>query len=344
MANSNYLQRIIMIKKILPGHGSGGKLMSEIIHNVIRSALGEDVQLDDSALLDMHGEKIAFTTDTFTITPIFFPGGDIGKLAVSGTVNDLSVMGAVPMYMSCALILEEGFEIDSLQKILSSMKSEADYAEIKIVTGDTKVVPQKKGDKIYINTTGMGIIEQKPQRREIEPGDKIIINGTIGDHGISVMALRNNLSFSKGLESDCTSLNHLIKKITDVYPGSIKFMRDPTRGGIASVLNEIVKGKKFGARLHSMEKLPIKDEVKGVSEILGIDPLYAANEGKVIMIVRSRDADSIIREMKDIKEGINAGIIGEISNEFPARACIDTAVGGQRILPLLIEEQLPRIC
>lgn len=333
-----------MSNKIMPGHGSGGKLMNEMIEKVIRGTLGSDVQLDDSALLDIDGKKIVFTTDTFTITPIFFPSSDIGRLAVNGTVNDLAVMGATPLFISCALILEQGFEIDQMRKILESMKSAADYAKVKIVTGDTKVVEQGKGDKIYINTSGIGIVDKNIQRRDIQPGDKIIINGSIGDHGISVIAERNKLSFSKGLVSDCAALNHMISDITAAYPDSIKFMRDATRGGVASVLNEIVKNKSLSAGLLPEEELPLKDEVKGVSEILGIDPLYVANEGKVIIIAKAEDVDSIIRIMKKTNEGKDAQVIGEISNDFPGKAYINTAIGGKRILPLLIEEQLPRIC
>jgi hydrogenase expression/formation protein HypE len=333
-----------MNNKILPGHGSGGKMMNEMIEKIIRSSLGNDVQIDDSAILNIGDKQIAFTTDSYTITPIIFPGGNIGKLSVSGTINDLSVMGAVPLFISCSLILEEGFEIETMRVILNSMKAEADYAGVKIVTGDTKVVPQKKGDKIYINTAGIGIIEKKIQRRNIEPGDKIIINGTIGDHGIAIMALRNDLSFSKGLESDCASLNHLIHNIISAFSESIKFMRDPTRGGVASVLNEIVKNQNFGARLYSENELPIKNEVKSVSSILGIDPLYSANEGKVIIIANNKDSKEILKIMRDFKEGKDACVIGEISDEFPGKAFLDTAVGSKRLLPLLSEEQLPRIC
>ena len=333
-----------MEKKILPGHGSGGRLMNELIEKVIKETLGNDVQLDDSAVLSIGNKRVAFTTDTFTITPLFFPGGDIGKLAVSGTVNDLSVMGAVPTYISCAMILEEGFETEDVRNILESMRAEADYADVKIVTGDTKVVPRNKSDKIFINTTGIGIINQEIPRRKIDAGDKIIINGTIGDHGIAIMALRNNLSFTKGLASDCASLNHLIQKIISSYPDSIKFMRDPTRGGVASVLNEITKKMPFGAKLFAEQNLPIKDEVKGVCGILGIDPLYSANEGKVIVIARSKDAEGIVGLMRETNEGREAKVIGEITEEYPGKAYIAATIGGSRLLPLLSEEQLPRIC
>lgn len=333
-----------MENKIMPGHGSGGKLMNDMIEKVIRASLGDTVQMDDSALLKIGDTTIAFTTDTFTITPVFFPGGDIGSLAVNGTVNDLAVMGAEPVYMSCALILEEGFDMDEMRDVLESMGAQAKYAGVEIVTGDTKVVPRNKGDKIYINTTGIGIIRNKAARREIRPGDKIIINGTIGDHGTAVMAERNKLSFSKGLISDCAPLNRMISGITGDYGQGIKFMRDPTRGGVASVLNEIVRHAQYGAKLYPVETLPVKAEVKGVSEILGIDPLYIANEGKVIIISETDMAESIVNKMKTFKEGTDACIIGEITEEFPGRAYIDTAAGGRRILPLLTEEQLPRIC
>jgi hydrogenase expression/formation protein HypE len=333
-----------MSDKISSGHGSGGKLMNEMIENVIKKTLGPDsIQLDDSAILTIGTEKICFTTDNFTISPVFFPGGDIGKLAVNGTVNDLAVMGAKPLYLSCAIILEEGLDITDLIKILKSMKEAADYAGVQIVTGDTKVVQKGNADKIFINTTGIGILESGIQRQPVEPGDAIIINGNIGDHGVAVMAERNRLSFTRGLLSDCAPLNHLIGKIIKGCPGSIRFMRDPTRGGVASVLNEIVKNKSYSAKLYE-DKLPVRDEVKGVCELLGIDPLYVANEGKVLIIAKKDSAEEIVRIMKSEEEGKCAAIIGEITDEFPGKAYLETPIGGKRIIPLLIEEQLPRIC
>jgi hydrogenase expression/formation protein HypE len=334
----------MMEAKILPGHGSGGKLMNDMIDKTIREILGRDsIQLDDSAVLDIGGVKLAFTTDTFTVTPVFFPGGDIGALAVNGTVNDLAVMGAKPLYISCALLLEEGLDVDEFRRILASMKAAADSAGVAVVTGDTKVLPKGKGDKIFINTTGIGIFEREIQRRPIEKGDRILINGSIGDHGIAVMAERNNLSFSRGLESDCAPLYHLIRGVAEKFPSSIKFMRDPTRGGVASVLNEVVKGKAFGIRLDE-RRLPVRDEVRGVCEILGIDPLYAANEGKVVIIARGNDSEGIVAAMREFREGAGSAVIGEVTGEFPGKAYIETEIGGKRILPLLIEEQLPRIC
>lgn len=333
-----------MQDKILLGHGSGGQLMNNLINGLIKETFGPDsLQLDDSAILTIAGQKLAFTTDTFTITPIFFPGGNIGELAINGTVNDLAVMGATPKYISSAFILEEGFEISQLKEVVMSMKGAADYAGVKIVTGDTKVVEKGKADKIFINTSGIGVMEYPLQRRDIEEGDIIIINGSIADHGISVMAERNGLSFSKGLLSDCAPLNHVIAAAVKACPDGIKFMRDATRGGVASVLNEVVQTTPFSAKLWE-EKLPVRDEVKGVCDILGIDPLYAANEGKVLLIVKKKDAEKVLASMKRIKEGENAVVIGEITSQYPGKVFVETAIGGKRLLSLLIEEQLPRIC
>ncbi len=329
---------------ISPAHGSGGKLMNELINVTIREILGpQSIQLDDSAVLPVEGKELAFTTDSFTITPILFPGGNIGSLAINGTVNDLAVMGAVPKYISCALILEEGFDINTLKEILIAMKEAADYAGVSIVTGDTKVIQKGKADQIFINTSGIGFFKTRLQRRPIQKGDKIIINGTIGDHGIAIMAERNNLSFSDRLESDCAPMNHLIAHILKKYPDSIKFMRDATRGGVASVLNEITTRSEFSACLEE-ELLPVKNEVTGFCEILGIDPLYAANEGKIVIIAQPDHADGIVAAMHEIREGKQACIIGEITDEFPGKAYMRTYIGGTRILPLLIDEQLPRIC
>jgi len=332
------------MKKILPGHGSGGKLMNDMISGMIKEILGKDsIQIDDSAVLDINSGKIAFTTDSYTVTPIFFPGGDIGKLAVNGTVNDLAVMGAVPKYLSCSLILEEGFDFDSFEKILISMKESAEAAGVKIVTGDTKVVPNGKGDKIYINTSGIGVFEKEVQRRNIQKGDKIIVSGTLGDHGITIMSLRNDLRFSSDLKSDCAPLNGMIRTVTGKYPGSIKFMRDATRGGLASVLNEITAGRDFSAGIIE-DSVPVSEEVKGICSLLGLDPLYVANEGKVVIIAAPEDADGIVEVLKQNEYGKKSAIIGEIDSLYPGKVYIETFIGGKRLLPLMIEEQLPRIC
>jgi hydrogenase expression/formation protein HypE len=333
-----------MNDRILMGHGSGGKLMFELITNTIGEILGSgSVQMDDSAILVPGSEKIAFTTDTYTITPLFFPGGDIGTLAVNGTVNDLAVMGATPLYLSCGLILEEGLEMALLKKVLISIKKASDAAGVRVVTGDTKVVEKGSADKLFVNTSGIGVLEHPVPRKKLEVGDQIIINGTIGDHGISVMAQRSGLSFTRGLISDCAPLHRLIAEVMREFPGSVKFMRDATRGGVASVMNEIIQKKPFGAVLYE-ERFPLKDEVKGVCEILGIDPLYAANEGKVIMIVNKEAAAGILPLMKKNRYGKKAAVIGEIIDQYRGMVFVETLVKGRRMLPLLIEDQLPRIC
>ncbi|MDF2952913.1 MAG: Carbamoyl dehydratase HypE [Thermodesulfobacterium sp.] len=331
-----------MSQKILLSHGSGGKLMNEFINEIIREILGpQAIQLDDSAVLKVNSQ-IAFTTDSFTVDPIFFPGGDIGKLAVNGTVNDLAVMGAEPLYLSCALILEEGLELDVLKKILFSMREAAEYAGVKIVTGDTKVVESGKVDKIFINTAGIGIFKKKLQRGLIKPDDKVIINGSIGEHGIAVIAKRNNIGV-ENLVSDCAPLNHLIKKIIDICPEGIKFMRDATRGGLAAILNEIVQDKKFSIKLYE-ERIPVKEEVRGICELLGLDPLYVANEGKVVVIVAPECAKEVLLAMKEVKEGKEAVVIGEVTEEFPGSVYLETVIGSKRPVPMPIGEQLPRIC
>ena len=325
-----------MQETILPGHGSGGKLMNQLIRKVIKETLDSGgLQLDDSAVLPMEGEKIVFTTDSYTITPIFFPGGSIGDLAINGTVNDLAVMGAIPRYLSCGLILEEGLPLSDLKRVLE--------AGVKIVTGDTKVVEKGKGDKVFINTSGIGVLIQPLQRQDIQVGDKIIVNGTLGDHGIAVMAERNGLTFTEGLQTDCAPLNLLIQPLMSSFPGKIRFMRDATRGGAASVLNEIVEDQPFSVRLIESD-IPVKDEVLGVCEILGIEPMYAANEGKIVIVVDPLVADAMIRRMRELPYGKDAAIIGEVTGEFEGVVFMQTPVGGRRMLPLLIEDQLPRIC
>ncbi|HOP62887.1 MAG TPA: hydrogenase expression/formation protein HypE [Spirochaetota bacterium] len=332
------------MKKILPGHGSGGKLMNDMISGLIKEVLGKDsIQIDDSAVLELDAARIAFTTDSYTVTPIFFPGGDIGRLAVNGTVNDLAVMGAVPQYLSCALILEEGFEFDEFEKILRSMKDAADSAGVKIVTGDTKVVPNGKGDRIYINTSGIGVFKNRIQRGKLQEGDKIILSGTAGDHGITIMSLRNNLNFSSALKSDCAPLNGMIDNVTGKFPESIKFIRDATRGGVASVLNEITSEEDFSVKLIE-DQIPVSEEVKGICAILGLDPLYVANEGKIIIISEPDAAEGIVAELKKSEYGRDAAVIGEIDSVYPGKVYVETYIGGKRLLPLLVEEQLPRIC
>lgn len=318
--------------------------MNELIHDVICPGINQDqLQLDDAALLSLDGGKVAFTTDSYTITPLFFPGGDIGKLAINGTVNDLAVMGAEARYISCSLIIEEGFSLNSLKDILKSMNQAAGIAGVSIVTGDTKVVEKGKADKLFINTAGIGVLSRPPLRQKIQVGDKIIVNGTIGDHGIAIMAHRNGFAAESGLCSDCAPLNGLIKSVMKQFHSEIKFVRDATRGGIVSVLNEIVSQRPFCARIME-ENLPVREEVRGVCELLGVDPLYAANEGKIVLVVKKERADDIIGRMKKMQYGSEAAVIGEISADFEGKVYLETLIGGKRMLQLGLEEQLPRIC
>ncbi len=299
--------------------------------------------LDDSAIIDIDGQKIAFTTDTYVVKPLFFPGGDIGKLAVCGTVNDIAVMGARPLWISCALVIEEGLDYEILEKVIASMKRTATAAGIQIVTGDTKVVESGNCDGLFINTSGVGVIEAEPLRCEnIAVGDKIIINGGLGEHGIAVLSARSDLGLKSAIKSDCATLNFFIEEILDCSEG-IKFMRDPTRGGLATTLNEIVEEKPFGIMLEQ-QKIPIKNTVKGTCELLGFDPLYLSNEGKVVTVAASEDAARILESMRKHILGKDSEIIGEVTSRHTGKVYIKTLSGGTRIIDMLEGEQLPRIC
>lgn len=334
--------------RILLGHGSGGKLSHDLIkdlfvryfHNPLLEKQG------DSAVLDLDIGLISFTTDSFVVDPIFFPGGDIGKLAVCGTVNDLAVSGAVPKYISAGFIIEEGFPLEDLEKIVRSMAKEAEKAGVQIVTGDTKVVDREKCDKIFINTSGIGLLESSrrgiSEGADIRPGDRILINGSIGDHGISVMAARKELSIRGEIVSDCTPLNHIIHQILRASD-KVRFMRDPTRGGVATVLAELAAGKGYGIKVRE-SSLPVNHRVRAFCELLGFDPMYVANEGKVLVIVDGDDADRVLEAMRSVPEGNSSCIIGEITSEYPGKAWMETQIGGKRILDMLAGEQLPRIC
>jgi hydrogenase expression/formation protein HypE len=335
-------------EKILLGHGSGGELSHELISELFVKYFSNPI-LDnqgDSALLEIVEKNISFTTDSFVVDPVFFPGGNIGKLAIAGTVNDLAVSGALPKYLSCGFILEEGLLFSDLEKIVKTMAEEAEKAGVKIVTGDTKVVDKGKCDKVFINTTGIGILEEKyssiSSGHNIKVGDKIIINGSIGDHGMAIMAKRNDLNLTSDIESDCACLNHLIK---DVLDGGVdvKFMRDATRGGLSTVLNEIVKSRDFGLEIQE-EFIPVKENVRGICELLGFDPIYVANEGKVVMVVPEEQADKTIEIIKKSPFGEDASVIGEITEAHPGKGWMLTSIGGKRIIDMLAGEQLPRIC
>lgn len=331
--------------KILLAHGSGGRLTHDLITKHLVQSLSNPLlnKLDDAAVFESKG-KTAFTTDSYVVNPIFFPGGNIGKLAVCGTVNDLSVMGAVPKYLSLAFIIEEGLDISALEEIIKSIAAAAKEAGVEIVTGDTKVVNTGKADKIFINTAGVGFI---PEGLDISganarPGDAVIVSGTMGDHGIAIMAQREGLNFKTAVESDCAPLNGLITDMLKVCP-RIHVMRDPTRGGLATTLNEIAGQSQVGIELNE-ESIPVKPAVGGACEALGLDPLYVANEGKIIVIMPEKDAPAVLSAMKAHPYGKDSAIIGRVISPNPGRVSIRTPLGALRILDMQSGELLPRIC
>jgi hydrogenase expression/formation protein HypE len=331
---------------ILLAHGSGGSLTSKLIQEIFIKSFDNDLlaKEHDGAVFNLNGMKFAFTTDSFVVNPIFFPGGNIGELAVYGTVNDLAMCGAKPVYLSASFILEEGFDIKSLEIITESMKSAADKCNVQIVTGDTKVVERGKGDKIFINTSGIGIV---PDYVDLSPsnvkvGDKIILSGTIADHGIAVLSARENLSFESEIKSDTAPLYDLVEKILSVTK-NIHVLRDPTRGGLATTLNEISSKAYAGIQINQ-DKIKIKNEVKAACELLGLDPHYIANEGKLVCFVVPEDADKLLAEMRNHPLGKDSGIIGEVTDEFKSKVILKTTIGTKRILDLHTIEQLPRIC
>ncbi len=336
------------LKNIMLGHGSGGKLSHDLIDSLFAYHFKNEIldQQSDSAIIELNGDKLAYTTDSFVVDPIFFPGGNIGNLAIAGTVNDLAVSGAIPQYISVGFIIEEGFPFSDLEKIVVSMAEDAAEAGVKIVTGDTKVVDKGKCDKVFINTSGIGVLKDSyihiSSGKNITPGDKIIINGSIGDHGMAVMAARNELNIQTHIESDCACLNHMIAGALKESDG-IKFMRDATRGGLGTVLSELVNNGNYGISIEE-EKLTVHENVRGLCELLGFDPLYVANEGKVVMVVASEDADNVLKVLKESPFGKEASIIGEISSSYDGTAWLETNVGGKRIIDMLSGQQLPRIC
>ena len=332
--------------KILLDHGSGGrasqKLISELILKYFYNPILAD--LEDSASFSIGNKILAFSTDSYTVTPLFFPGGNIGELAINGTVNDLAMRGAKPLYLSVGFIIEEGFAISDLKKILQSMKNYAAEADVLIVTGDTKVVPKLAADKIFINTSGVGIIPKgiNISGKNARPGDKVIVSGTIADHGITILTQREGLNFDSPLKSDSAPLNSLVSEMMEVS-NNIHVLRDPTRGGVGSTLNEIASQSNVGIRLFE-DDLPIRDEVYGACELLGLDPLYLANEGKLLAFVSETDADKIVGTMRKNKYGTEAAIIGEVTKKNPGKVYLKTTIGGSRIVDMLTGEQLPRIC
>ncbi len=330
-------------KFISLGHGSGGLLTQKLIKELLLKYFTDPIlkKLEDSAELTITSKNIAFTTDSYVINPIFFPGGDIGKLSVCGTINDLAMKGAIPEYISFSLIIEEGFRFEDLEKIIISASQTAKKAKVRIVCGDTKVVEKGKADRIFITTSGIGRIKKRLSADRIKPGDKIIISGTIGDHGIAIMNQRLNLKLKANFKSDCTPLNLITNRIFNKNFG-IHFMRDPTRGGVVATLNEAIDGTNWGIVINENE-LPIKTEVRGACAILGLDPLYIANEGKFIAIVEKNDAKNFLLFIKKHPITKNAKIIGEVTDNFSG-VWLKTAIGGVRPLLKLEAEGLPRIC
>lgn len=337
-----------MSEVITMSHGNGGVLMHELISGIFFRYFQNEIinEQSDSAVVDVAGQKLAFTTDSFVVDPIFFPGGDIGKLSVCGTLNDLAVSGATPLYLSAGFILEEGFRIRELERIVKSMATEAKRAGVSIVTGDTKVVDRGKCDKIFINTSGIGIIEERnlvfSSGAMVKPGDKIILNGPPGEHGMTIMQERKLFAFKTSLKSDCTNLHPMIRKMLHAS-GRIHFMRDATRGGVATVLHEIMKKSKVGIEIDE-SLIPVNDEVSVMCELLGFDPLFVANEGKLVTIVDPADADIVLAAMHKTIPGKNAAVIGEITGTRPGRLIMKSVTGGKKLLDELRGDQLPRIC
>lgn len=338
-------------KQIVLGHGSGGKLTADLIEKIFLPAFGNPVldKLDDQAVLSIAGARLAFTTDSFVVTPIFFPGGDIGRLAVYGTVNDLAMSGARPMYLSCAFILEEGLAVEDLRRVVESMRTAAREAGVTFVTGDTKVVNRGKGDQIFITTTGIGVIDGdlNISADRARTGDKIILSGYIGDHGMAIMSQRENLEFEGAIESDCASLHGLVATMLETSSaGSRDFvhcLRDPTRGGVATTLNEIARHARVGMVLRE-QSIPVRESVRGACEILGLDPLYVANEGKLLALVDPTMADAVLQQMRQHELGRDSVIIGEVVPDHPGMVLMRTGIGGTRVLDVMFGEQLPRIC
>jgi hydrogenase expression/formation protein HypE len=334
-----------MNEKILLAHGSGSKLSHDLIDKILVPPIDNPIlaRMDDSAVFQLSG-RLAFTTDSYVVNPIFFPGGNIGRLAVCGTVNDLSMSGARPLYLSLSLIIEEGLDLDELLKVIESVRDTAAEAEVQIVTGDTKVVNRGKADRLFINTAGIGQISEglEISGSNARPGDKIILSGGIGEHGIAVMSQREGLQFNVPVASDCAPLNHLVAEMLKASR-NIHSLRDPTRGGLASTLNEFAKQSGVGIVMEE-SKIPVQDGVRGACELLGLDPLYIANEGKLVASVAAEDADRVLAAMKQNKYGAQAAIIGRVTSEHKGRVVMQTMIGASRIVDMPTGEILPRIC
>ena len=332
-------------KTIVLGHGSGGRLTAQLVRELFLPAFDNPAlrKLDDQAVLDVGTSRIALTTDSFVVTPLFFPGGDIGRLAVNGTVNDLAMSGARPLFLTAAFIMEEGLPLEDLARITQSMAAAAAEAGVSIVTGDTKVVNRGSADKLFITTAGVGLVPDgiSISASNAKPGDVIIVSGNIGDHGMAVWSKREGLEFEGAILSDTAPLNHLVDKMTQA--GEIHALRDPTRGGLATSLCEIAVSSAVGIEIHA-NSVPVKEDVKAACETLGMDPLFVANEGKLVAMVEHSSVDAVLEAMRSLPYGRDACVIGTVVEEHPGMAILTTEIGGSRILDLPFVEQLPRIC
>jgi hydrogenase expression/formation protein HypE len=332
---------------IVMGHGGGGKLGNELVEHLFLPAFRNAAleNLGDAAVLDLPSGRLAMSTDSFVVQPLFFPGGSIGELAVNGTVNDLAVSGAAPRYLSASFILEEGFPLAQLAAIVEAMAKAAATAGVQIVTGDTKVVERGHGDGCYINTAGIGTLREGIQvgPHRAQPGDAILVSGTVGDHGMAIMSVREGLEFESQIRSDCAALNGMIGEVLDAVGGAVHAMRDPTRGGLASTLNEIAQSSGVGILIEEA-RLPVKTEVQSACELLGLDPVYVANEGKVVFFVAPEAAEQVLAVLRAHPLGRDAARFGQVTSEHKRMLVARTAMGANRVIPIQIGEQLPRIC
>ncbi|MGH7266104.1 MAG: hydrogenase expression/formation protein HypE [Candidatus Rokuibacteriota bacterium] len=331
---------------ILMAHGSGGRLTAELVERVFLPAFRNPFleKLDDQAVLPVGGARLAFTTDAFVVTPIVFPGGDIGRLAVNGTVNDLAMSGARPLYLGAAFILEEGLPVAELERVVASMRDACRTAGVALVTGDTKVVERDSGDKVFITTTGIGVVEHPVviSADRARPGDRVLLSGTIGDHGIAIMAARDDLGLEHEIASDSAPLHELVAAMLETG-GEVHCLRDPTRGGLATTLNELARRSRVGVVIDEA-RIPVREDVRGACELLGLDPLYVANEGKLVAVVAPDGAERLLTAMRARPEGRDAAIVGEVVDDHPGLVVARTRVGGSRVVDLLTGDQLPRIC
>lgn len=338
-------------KSITMAHGGGGRAMRELIERLIVPAFDNPLlaSLEDQARIGIKGlleigDRLAFTTDGYVVSPLFFSGGDIGKLAICGTVNDLAMAGAVPLFLSCGLIIEEGLPTADLERVLASMAAQARQTGVQLVTGDTKVVNRGAADRLFITTAGIGVVPASVNiaATRARPGDAILVNGTLGDHGVAILVARNELELQSDIASDCQPLHGLVQAMLAACP-DIHCLRDATRGGLATVLNEFAISSKVGMRLHE-RALPLKAAVRGACEMLGLDALYMANEGKLVAVVPQGDANAVLAAMRAHPAGVDAAIVGEVLAEPAGHVILNTLFGGERVVDMLVGEQLPRIC